>query len=70
MKRLSDIASALLPKWEPCEQCRSRSGWVKAAVTLGSQGAIQTERYTRCSCYLAHQARLKALVETAKDERG
>ena len=55
MKKIGDIARAILPKWEPCESCKP-DGWVQYGKVV-----------KRCRCWEIHQERLQDLMRTAKD---
>ena len=65
MKKLSDIASRLVPPFEPCANCSN--GWL-----THQQWVTTTERVlasTRCSCWKAHQSRIQQAVAQAAKEK-
>ena len=53
MKKVSEIAKALVPKWEPCGSCVE--GW--------RPSDRHKRGYARCWCWTYHQQKIAALVK-------
>jgi hypothetical protein len=62
MKKVSAIASQLVPPFESCSGCDN--GWVFVREdVLSDFGYVQ-----RCHCWLAHQERIKSAVQRVKEK--
>ena len=65
MKKVSDIASKLVPPWEPCAQCRDSAGWVRDGLTRSNN-----VQFRRCPCVIAYRERIQqAVAQADKRER-
>jgi hypothetical protein len=63
MKRVGD----LVPKFQPCEQCKDTPGFV---TVMRPWGTMQVPSQARCACFLAHQQKiLRAITDVAESRR-